>query len=159
MNFHPGEDLLAHEPRLDIVKGSSIDEPWQIDGDWVALECGCIFRHVIRKEVVVVNLLPKFVLGLLPLSQVIVAVLQKVRLLVRGHVLARSLFVFFSVSPKIAIGSIRFVIGAEEICLQSSCLKQTGRTEIGKLVLGLSMFHQKLATRAVLFDHKLHYFY
>ena len=84
MDLHPRKDLLSHEACPDFVERRPVDEPRKIDADWISFVCGCVFGHVVREEVIVVDFCSK-VLGLVsPRSplKVIIVVLQELWLFV-----------------------------------------------------------------------------
>lgn len=125
VNFHPREDLLPHESSLYVVEGGSIDQPRQIDRYRVALKSWSIFCHVVRKELVIIDLDAKLVLGVRVFGQMIVAVLQEVGLLVRTYILSFALCVVFAVWAKVTIRSLFIILCTEAKCLHRSTKHQT----------------------------------
>ena len=55
MHLHSREDLFTHESGPDFVEWSAIDEPREVDADWVSLVSWGIFGHVVGQEVIIVN--------------------------------------------------------------------------------------------------------
>lgn len=78
MHFHSGEDLLAHEPCLDLVEGCTVDEPGQVDTNLIPLECGGVFRKIIGQKVVIIQISGCLSASAAILAQVIVVVIQEV---------------------------------------------------------------------------------
>jgi len=56
VDLHPGEDLLTHEPSLDVDVWSTIDQPGQVDGHWVTFVGGRVFHQVVWQEFLILNL-------------------------------------------------------------------------------------------------------
>ena len=97
VHFHPGEDLLTHEARLQLIERCAIDQPGEVDGDWVALVSWSVLLHIVRQEFVVLDLGAKVRPHLLLLHQVIIVVLEEVGLLVRADILPLSFLILLSI--------------------------------------------------------------
>ena len=85
MHFHPGEYLLTQEPCLDGDFRSTVDQPWEVDGDSISFVSWGIQNEVIWKELIITYVETSVFdcCMLLILLQMVIIILKKIRLLIR----------------------------------------------------------------------------